>query len=122
MSASANGAYGEPAAAIVADRREELGTVETYFVRTFIVIVGRGRPIVAVVAHISDNRAVAVARRRQEHCTSCLHLLPLGKGVAVACPFITKPRSERTTHRQCPTVGQDNQSTHTVDVAIAKFG
>ena len=86
MFASANGAYGEPAAAIVADRREELGTVETYFVRTFIVIVGRGRPIVAVVAHMSDNHAVSVARRRQEYCTSCLHLRPLSNGVAVVCP------------------------------------
>ena len=87
MSASANGAYREPAVALVAVgvRRAEIAVVESHVAREAL-IVRRGRPILAVAAHIADIRAVAVARRRQEYCTSCLHLRPLSNGVAVVCP------------------------------------
>ena len=68
MSASANGAYREPVVAIAGDRGVT-AAVEVHVARV-VLIVGRGRPIVAVVAHVEDIRAVAVARRRQEYCTS----------------------------------------------------
>ena len=82
-----NGAYREPVVAIVAERRVEIAAVEVHVVRAAL-IVRRGRPIVAVVAHTADTRADAVARRRQENRTSSLHLRPLGKSVAVTCPVI----------------------------------
>ena len=59
-----NGAYREPVVAIVVVRRVEIVAVEVHVVRV-VLIVGRGRPIVAVVTHIVDIRAVAVARRRR---------------------------------------------------------
>ena len=64
-----NGAYREPVAAIVAVRRVEIAADEAHVVRV-VLIVGRGRPIEAAAGHIADIRAEAVARRRQEYCTS----------------------------------------------------
>lgn len=76
-----NGTYREPIVAI-AVALVEIAAGEAIVARV-VRIAGRGRPIVALAAHIVDIRAGAVARRRQEHSTSCLHLRPLGKRVAV---------------------------------------
>ena len=80
-----NGAYRVPVAATAVDRRDEIVAAEVHVVRV-VLTVGRGRPIVAVEAHIVEIRAFAPARRRQEDCTSCLHLRPLCESVAVICP------------------------------------
>ena len=77
-----NEAYREPVVAMV-ELRPEIVAAEEHEVRN--VREGRGRPIVAE-ARIVDTRAVAVARRRQEYCTSHLHLRPLCESVAVVCP------------------------------------
>lgn len=76
-------AYRQPAVTAVSVRGVELVALEVHTVRV-APIVGRGRPIVPVAAHIIDSRAVAAGSGRQEHRTGILHLRPLGRGVAVA--------------------------------------
>lgn len=81
-----NGAYRVSSVATVTVLRTEIEATEVQVVR--ILPDGRGRPIVAIAAHIVDIRVVTLARCRQEDRTGGLHLRPLGKSVAVTCPVI----------------------------------
>lgn len=77
----------EPVVAIATARSAEVVAAEVH-AGSVAHIVGRGRPLVAV-AHIVNNRAPAVACRRQKHRSCSLHLSPLGDGVVIAVPAIT---------------------------------
>ena len=65
-----------PAVAVVVAAQGDRNRVEVHTVRLATIAV-RGRPVVAVAAHIADRSPDAEARSRQEDRTGLLQGVPL---------------------------------------------
>lgn len=71
-----NKAHTSTAVSVAVHARVEGRIVEVHIVRAEVIIV-RGRPVVAVAAHIVDQSPEAAARSRQEDRTCLLQSTPL---------------------------------------------
>ena len=87
----------------------------------FVGIVGRRRPIVAVVFYSQDPITVAEARSRQEYCAGGFHRIPLRCVVGICAPSFTLTCSESATIRESPTVRQQQNAVNTVDSCTSVF-
>ena len=78
-----NEAHTSTTVSVVVVGRVEVRIGEEHATRA-VATAARGRPVVAVAAHIEDRNPVAVARSRQEDRTSLLQSTPLRSGNRIA--------------------------------------
>ena len=96
----------------------EARNVEVHDARAGAIIV-RGRPVVAVAAHIVDRSPVAVARSRLEDRTSLLQSASLRSGNRVAAVAgTTAVGVAQAVGVAAPVVGQQDYAIHIIHLGL----